>query len=207
MRDDDWYDRNPRLVQAEMDEMHLWDLATEVGGQQVLNNLDDSPLPDEPFDWTGIAEDIVPCVAQILGHIDRCCDALLDVEYRTACRRLLARAALGDPRVFRRQAKTETAAAAIVWIVGSTNKIFDGPERLIFASRVVHFLGASSSASSRAETFRRAAGRGRFPFETHLGAAFLTSGSRRRIIGDRDWYRARLPWPCLGCPYVADADR
>jgi hypothetical protein len=77
------------------------------------------------------------------------CDDLLDVEYRTACRRLLARAAVGDPNVFRGKARTDTAAVAIVWIVGAANNIFVGRERLILASRVVHHLGMKGSASSR----------------------------------------------------------
>ena len=60
----------------------------------------------------------------MLELTDACCDELLDVEYRTACRRLLARVAAGDPAVFRRRASSATAAAAICWIVGKDNDLF-----------------------------------------------------------------------------------
>ena len=104
--EEDWYLSRPHLMKAELDSLKLCELAAEVGGDDVLEALDDSPLPDEPFDWTGIAEDIAPRVREVLAMVDRCCDDLLDVEYRTACRRLLARAAVGDPKVFRRKAKS-----------------------------------------------------------------------------------------------------
>jgi hypothetical protein len=83
------------------------------GGRPWRRGLDDAPLPDEPFDWTGIPDDFHDKVAEVLALCDRCCDELLDVEYRTACRRLLARSAAGDPAVFRRRAGSGTAAAAI----------------------------------------------------------------------------------------------
>jgi hypothetical protein len=187
--EEDWC-ANAAAMKAEMDSLKFYDLAAQVGGADALDGLDDSPLPDEPFDWTGIAEDIAPRTGEILTLVDRCCDDLLDVEYRTACRRLLARAAVGDPKVFRRKARTDTAAAAIVWIVGTANNIFVGRERLMLASRVVHHLGMKGSASSRAERLARAAG-----FECHyldcrLDATFLVSGRRRAIMEEADSLRA-----------------
>ena len=187
--EEDWYLSRPHLMKAELDSLKLCELAVEVGGDDVLEALDDSPLPDEPFDWTGIAEDIAPRVREVLEMVDRCCDDLLGVEYRTACRRLLARAAVGDPKVFRRTAKVDTAAAAIVWIIGTANNIFDGDERLMLASRVVHYLGVKGSASSRAETFARAAGFECQFLDHHLDATFLASRRRRTIIEERERYR------------------
>ena len=187
---DDWHLTRPDLVQAELDSLKLWDLAAEVGGDDVLQALDDSPLPDEPFDWTGIAEDIAPRVDEILALVDRCCDDLLDVEYRTASRRLLARAATGGPKVFRRKAKADTAAAAIVWIVGTANKIFEGHDRLMLASRVVHYLGVKGSASNRAETLARAAGFNCQYLNCCLDATFLVSGRRHTIVEERERYRS-----------------
>lgn len=187
--EEDWYLSRPHLMKAELDSLKLCELAVEVGGDDVLEALDDSPLPDEPFDWTGIAEDIAPRVREVLEMVDRCCDDLLGVEYRTACRRLLARAAVGDPKVFRRTAKVDTTAAAIVWIIGTANNIFDGDERLMLASRVVHYLGVKGSASSRAETFARAAGFECQFLDHHLDATFLASRRRRTIIEERERYR------------------
>ena len=77
----------------------LAQLARAVGGGTVLDSLDDGPLPDEPFDWAGVADDIRPVVTEVLAACDNCCEQLLDVEYRTACRRLLARVAIGDASV------------------------------------------------------------------------------------------------------------
>ncbi len=39
-------------------EIMLAGLDREVGGRMQLQNLDDSPLPDEPFEWAGIPDDI-----------------------------------------------------------------------------------------------------------------------------------------------------
>lgn len=198
-------DRRYEPTQADFDAMALDRLAAEVGGDHVLDALDDAPIPDEPFDWTGIADDVVPIVGEILAHVDRCCDDLLDLEYRTACRRLLARAAVGDPRVFRRKAKSETAAAAIVWIVGRANQIFEGPQRLMLASRVADYLGVKGSASGRAESMLRAARFGSYFLDFRLDADYLVSARRRAIIEERNRY-APPPPPCPQCPYVRDAD-
>jgi Domain of unknown function (DUF6398) len=196
-----------REYQRDYDDLQLAQLAYEVGGQDVLDHLDDRPLPDEPFDWTGIEEDVASCVQEVLAHIDRCCDGVLDAEYRTACRRLLARAAVGDSRVFRRKAKPETAAAAIVWIVGSANNTFDGPRRLMLASRVTRFLGVKGSASSRARTFLVAAGFSRhYYLDCHLDATYLVSARRREIIEKRERYSQPSSAPCPQCPYVRDSD-
>ena len=61
-----------------------------------LMALDDTPLPDQPFEWTGVPEDIRPVVAEVLSQCDRVTDELLDVEHRTAMRRFLSRVAVGD---------------------------------------------------------------------------------------------------------------
>ena len=59
-------------------------LARQVGGSAALDVLDDEPLPDEPFQWKGIPDDVVDRVQEVLDLTDRCCDQLLDVECRTA---------------------------------------------------------------------------------------------------------------------------
>ncbi len=116
-------------------------------------------LPDEDFDWSSIAEDIHGKVAEVLELTDACCDELLDVEYRTACRRLLARAAAGDPAVFRRRASSATAAAAICWIVGKDNDLFHpAGGGMLVKDLIAHFGLAQSGVSQRAETLMKAAG-------------------------------------------------
>ena len=46
--EEDWYLGRPHLMKAELDSPKLCELAVEVGGDDVLEALDDSPLPDEP---------------------------------------------------------------------------------------------------------------------------------------------------------------
>jgi hypothetical protein len=41
-------------------------LARDVGGVDALMALDEVPLPDEEFDWTGVAEGIRAAVAAVL---------------------------------------------------------------------------------------------------------------------------------------------
>jgi PemK-like, MazF-like toxin of type II toxin-antitoxin system len=89
-------------------------LALDVGDQLQLDRLDDDPLPDEPFRRDGIPEDVTARVHEVLALTDRCCEEMLDFEYRTACRRVLAHVASWEPEVSRRKGRAETAAAALV---------------------------------------------------------------------------------------------
>jgi hypothetical protein len=176
-------------------EEHLLDwLAGQVGGPDALDRLDASPLPDEPFDWGDIPEDTHPRVAEVLELTDRCCDELLDVEYRTSVRRLLARVASGDPEVFRRKGRADTAAAALVWSVGRANDLF----RQILVKDLMAWFGlATGSVSQRANTLLRAAGVRSaddwYSLRPDLGdPALLHSAKRRQLIELRDRYRSRL---------------
>ena len=176
--------RDHRRVMGEL-------LRDAAGSDDALRALDDRPLPDEDFDWAGIPVDVHDKVAEVLGLTDACCDDLLDVEYRTACRRLLARIATGDPAVFRRRASTATAAAAICWIVGRDNDLFrSGYDALLVKDLMAHFGIAQGGASQRAETFIRAAGyHPSRRWDMRLGdPTLLVSARRRRIIELRDEY-------------------
>ena len=154
-------------------------LAEDVGGHDALDALDDTPLPDEPFDWTDIADDIRPRVGEYLELIDACCDELLDVEYRTIMRRLLARAAVGDPAVFRRKARVDYGAAALAWIAVKVNDNF----RSILAKDLAAWFGAPGSVSQRAETLRKAAGLPFDPYRTpSMGDVTLLHSNKRRNI-------------------------
>lgn len=177
------------------EEMELESLARQVGGEEQLNHLDARPLPDEPFDWSGIPDDITTRVAEVLGLTDRCCEVLLDVEYRTVARRVLARVASRGPAAFRRKARADTAAAAVVWIAGKANgqcELVAGPLRLRSADIVRHF-DVKSSPSQRATAMLRA---GDFPSHTYdvkLGSPdYLTAEYREQIIRRRDHLREQI---------------
>ncbi len=171
-------------------------LCEAVGGEEALAALDDHPLPDEPFDWDGVPGDIADRVAEVLALCDRCCHELLDSEHRTACRRVLARVATGDPAVFRRKARAETAAAAICWIIGKANDLFSTSAGGMYVKELTEWFGITQgSVSPRAATLLRAAGfDGRsFAYQPSLGTPeLLVSGRRRRIIERRDRFREML---------------
>ncbi len=176
-------------------EMELESLVRQVGGEEQLNHLDAGPLPDEPFDWSGIPDDITTRVAEVLELTDGCCDALLDVEYRTVARRVLARIASEGPEVFRRKARSETAAAAVVWIAGKANgqcELVAGPLRLRSADIVRHF-DIKSSPSQRAAVMLRAGGFPNNTYDVELGSPdYLTAERRVHIIRQRDQLRAQI---------------
>ncbi len=165
-------------------------LRRAVGGADALVALDDEPLPDEPFAWQGIPDDIRAPVADVLALVDRCCDEMLDAEYRTASRRFLARAATGDPAAFRRRARADTAAAAVCWIVGKANDLFrpTGGGRRV-KDLTTYFGLPPSAASQRAHGLLLAAGMGGgYAYgQILLGSPdLLVSSRRRRIIQQRD---------------------
>ncbi len=170
-------------------------LRSAVGGNDALWALDSLPLPDEAFAWEGIDTDIQARVADVLGRCDRFCDDRLDDEYRTACRRFLARVARNDAEVFRRRGRVETAAAAICWSIGKANEAFTPPASgggMLVKDLVAYFGLAQGSVSQRAATMIRAAGVA--PSQGYYAAwgvdlgdpNLLVSERRRRIIDNRD---------------------
>lgn len=192
--DDDAYDdddEEPASYAAVM----LDSVRRALGSEEALDQLDDQPLPDEPFAWGDIPSDVHERVAQVQGICDRVCDDALDVEYRTACRRLLTRVAAGDANVFRRRARADTAAAAICWIVGKANDLFKySPlgRTMLVKDLLAHFGVQQGNVSQRAATMLRAGGFDTEDYgEVRLGSpAYLVSSRRRRIIEHRDRYRA-----------------
>lgn len=151
-----------------------------VGGPEALAALDDQPLPDEPFSWDGIPEDIRPRVESVLQLCDDCAADLFDTEMRTAFRRVLSRTAATEPAVFRRKSKDTTAAAAIAWAVVTAN---DGlnPYRggLTAMSLLAHF-GVTGSVSDRARPFLRS-----FGAPDHQSAVDLTFATPEVLTGQR----------------------
>jgi hypothetical protein len=184
-----WSGGRDRTRLDDRDAGSLERLADTVGGVEALCALDDRELPDEEFRWDGIADDIRPRVGAVLALCDRVCDEMLDVEHRTACRRLLARIATGGPAVFRRRSRAETAAAAVCWLVGRANDTFHANQGQLRIKDVLAFLRVSGTTPSpRAETLLRAAG---IPWPAsgpvELGSPdYLVSARRRVIIAARE---------------------
>jgi hypothetical protein len=173
-------------------EIMLDTLRRAVGGKDALDTLDTTPLPDEPFEWGPIPTDIHDRVAEVLELTDRCCEEMLDVECRTACRRYLARAAAADPEIFRRRGRANTAAAAICWSVGKANDLFPG--KLLVKDLLSHFGLSQGSVSQRSEPLLRAIGVDPHQYGgMNLGSPdYLTSVRRKRIVALRDRYRTSV---------------
>lgn len=171
----------------------LADLRETVGGADALAALTDEPLPDEPVDWTGIPNDVHAQVAEVAAWTDRCATDLFDVEFRTACHRLVADVARTDPEVFRRRGRIDTAAAAIAWIIGKTNDVFDSYGDGPSIGDLVDWFGVSSNPAQRARTMLRALGAENTTGGVLLGdPRYLTAARRRRLVGRRDELAAQL---------------
>jgi hypothetical protein len=172
--------------------MLLESLRDQVGGDEVLESLDVEPLADEPLDLAAVDEDIRDRVRTVAGLVDRCCEDLLDVEHRTACRRFLADVAAGDPQIFRRRSKDETAAAAVAWTIAKANGTLQAHHGGLTARRLVEWFGIRGSVSQRAQPMLRAIGVDRSSsYDLRLGSArYLVAAERARIIDRRDRYRA-----------------
>ena len=170
-------------------EIMLEGLDRAVGGRYILQTLDDEPLPDEAFEWSGIPEDIQPVVRQVLDDCDRCADELLDVEHRTSMRRFLSRAAAADPAIFRRKASPRRGAAAVAWVICRANGTVGGHRSGLSVQDLLAWFGVSGSVSQRAEPFLRANG---VDPRTLYGAMYLgvpdllTGTSRADITESRD---------------------
>jgi hypothetical protein len=182
----------PGTQPPSLSELMLDSLRRAVGGEDALDKLDAVPLLDEPFAWDAIPADVHERVNEVLRLLDRCCAELLDVEYRTACRRYLSRAAAADPEIFRRRGRAETAAAAICWGIGKANDLFGG--RILVKDLMAHFGISQGSVSQRSEPLLRAIGVD--PHHHHYGEMnlgspdYLTSTRREQIITSREYYRS-----------------
>ncbi len=179
----------------EIPQIMLDGLRDAVGGDAALDGLDAEPLPAEPFAWDAIPLDVHDRVREVLELVERCCTALLDEQYRTVCRRLLADAAAGDPDIFRRRGRVETAAGAICWIAGKANSLFEHtptPPTLMVKQLADHFGVTGASISQRSLPLLRAIGVDpRHPGSVNLGSPrYLTGPRRAAILADRDRYRA-----------------
>jgi len=161
-------------------------LEDAVGGPSNLRKLNTKPLPDEKFQWAKVPDDVRERVAEVLAICDSCCDELLDVEYRTACRRLLARIATGNPDVFRRRGRSDTAAAAVCLLVGKANDLFSAQRgRMSIKKLMEHFGLSQGSVSQRAGSLVKGTGiplRDRYRDITLASPALLVSTRRKHIL-------------------------
>ena len=176
------------------------DLVAAVGSEEALQDLDFAPLPDEEFDWSAVPDPVRDRVVEVLALTDRGCDALFDVEYRTAARRLLARLAAGSPDVLAR-GRADTTAASVCWLVARANGHFDRTSRLGGAApsgptvaELMGFFGVGASTPGQRGKALAAAlgGTTTSSGEFMLGSPeFLVEARRRRLVALRDAFLPR----------------
>jgi hypothetical protein len=159
-----------------------------VGGPGALASLDDQPLPDEPFDWSGIPDDVTDKVEEVLALCDENADRFLDREHRTANRRLLRSVALADPSFFRGRAAARTSAAAICYLVAHANGSTSPYGPLTMQELLGPF--AAGAASQRAKRVREVLGLDVEPPGAHpislASPEYLVAARRSELIRDRD---------------------
>lgn len=189
--------QNPMDTMQRVGLAMLESLAAAVGGHYQLRNLGVEPLPDEPFEWAGIADDIRPTVTDVMAHCDRCAEELLDVEHRTAMRRFLGRAAVVDPAPFRRKASPIRLAAAVAWAVGLANRTVGDSAGGLSVTDLMTWFGVKGTVSQRAEPLLRANGINPtgFIYGRRLGTAdLLVSSCRANMVAERDrWLKELRP--------------
>jgi hypothetical protein len=161
-----------------------------VGGAAALARLDAEPLPDEPFEWGRVGDDIELSarVMRVLELCDDTCGALFDVEHRTACRRLLARVAASAPDALLR-GKADRAAAALCWTIAKANRTLSPRHGGVSSKQLHEHLGIrGGDASQRAATLLKAAGfTHAIGYDLVLGSPdYLVSTRRAAIVRQRD---------------------
>lgn len=173
------------------EEIMLAGLDRQVGSRVQLMALDDVPLPDEAFEWAAVVEDIRPVVQELLDACDRVADDILDVEHRTAMRRFLSRAAVGDPTTFRRKSSPLRGAAAVAWVICRANGTVGGYGSGVSVQDLLARFGVTGSVSQRAEPLLRANGVDPHRLYGAMDLAapdLLTSKTRASILERRDRY-------------------
>jgi hypothetical protein len=85
-----------------------------VGGRDAYDTLDDQPLGDVPFDWSVVPADMAESTADTLALLDQWSIEHFDTEVRSIARATLAAVIVNDRSVFKRSARTDVLAAAIL---------------------------------------------------------------------------------------------
>jgi hypothetical protein len=168
--------------------------ADEFGANHIRQPFDTTPLPDEEFDWTLVPAAVRTRTTEVLLLVDACANALFDTEFRTACRRYLARvAAADDGRIINRGGAVSTAAA-IVWNIHRANHdLVSDRMPTVTAKAISAYVGAKSSPTSRAEAIRNALG----IYDSHYvnglqSSDYLTSVTRTAVHKEMSTHRAAI---------------
>jgi hypothetical protein len=161
----------------------------EAVGANAYDGFDSAPLPaDEPLELSEVAPDIRAAVTEVGEWLDRFAESELGSgcgpEFRTACRRFLVGAATRDPEVFRRRARADLSALAVVWSVGRANQLIGYSPAPVRTGDVSAWFGARGVPSGRADTLIAAftGGQRRWSGSVDLGDERVLVAERRREL-------------------------
>jgi hypothetical protein len=164
-----------------------------VGGIDALEQLDDLPLPNAPFDWTLVAENARATVNQVLTAMDDRVPDWFGPEYQRVTHRLLERILVHDPSSLDRSTPIRTAAA-ITWLALIGNGAIDG-RRGSRASTVWAVFGVTSCVDRGRGLFKALGLPARTPSHTgHVNRydiwlcerGLLHSATRRDLLDRRE---------------------
>lgn len=165
-------------------------LAAAAGGVDRISGLTTEPLPDEPFDPSGVPADVLPRLTTWLGLAETVLARIApdDVELRTALRRTAAAVAVGNPDFLRRKSDDVRGAAALLTLVLQAHGVI-GWNRVMRQSQIVTEFGLTGSVTQRMEPMLRGLGISRDASDWGLGdPALLTSRQRTVLIDMWDEY-------------------
>ena len=151
--DDDWMDKVTDELEQRVIEL--------VGGRDAYDTLDNEPLGDVAFDWSVVPDDMTELTGDTLEFLDQWSMEHFDAEVRSIARVTLAGIVTNDPSVFKRSARTDVLAAAILgYQIRRLTERFDRKERGAF--------GWTATTVS--------------PFATAVGLTPATVGARVKTI-------------------------
>lgn len=173
--------------------IHRHLLVEQVGSEEALDALTDEALPAEGLDLSRLPQDLHSPVTEIGGWVDRWIEESEDArrlgteaeELRTACRRFLSAAAAGDPTVFRRRARADLSALAVLWTVGRVNGLVGHSPAPVRTGGLQEWFGAKSMPSGRADSLTGAFGGDVGTFLPALGDPHVLTGRHRAGLVER----------------------
>lgn len=165
-------------------------LLAEAVGEEAIDGLDTRPLPNEDLALAEVPADVRPIALAVSAHVDELVASgefvSLDVEFRTACRRFLVRAARRDPAVLRGRSAPRTTAAAVAWTVGRANGLVGQPAP-VRTKDLIAWFGLKSAPTPRSNALLAAYGAPGAMAGVVLGCPdSLVSAHRAGLVRKRD---------------------
>ncbi len=145
---------DPLIMRVMFDSLEQ-QLIAILGGQQAYEALNNEPLADRAFDWSGVPEQWKEPTAATLARLDQITTEYCDDETRTIGRSILAALVTGDPGLFKRSLDSDRLALGIVWYLADRLDVRRGTTAFSFRTQkeLSVISGVPASAiSSRSKT-------------------------------------------------------